>query len=295
MKKKLLVGSFWGVVGILLLCFQFTPAFSLAIAFFTAVASYEILNVAQVKNKAMITLSCITAALIPLIVDYNADFGFLSKIPISTASLILIYLFLQVIFMFTRFEKTRFEHVTMSMFSGLVIPYLMSRLIVIRDLHQAYPEFYTRSNAAYLTLSVLVCCWITDTMSFIFGSKLGKHKMAPKISPKKTWEGAVGGLLGTTVINVIVWLVFFALSKLGWITPIFMPVWAVPIFTIILSAISMIGDLAASTIKRNYGIKDFGKLMGDTHGGVMDRFDSAVYVCGAAYIFIEIFEYFRLS
>lgn len=302
MKKKLLVGTFWGVVGITVLIFQFTPILGILLAFFALVANREILNVAQVKNKPIIVLSCIVAGIFPLAVEYKMylteHIEILKYIDahISPMVFVLLYLFVLVILMFRKFEITRFEHVAMTLISSLFIPYLMSRIIVIRDMYKTVGlDPYTRSNCVYLTLFVLVCSWITDTMSFIFGSKLGKHKMAPRISPKKTWEGAVGGLLGTAAINIIVWLVFFALSSAGKIKPIFVPLWIVPILSIVLSAISMVGDLAASTIKRNYGIKDFGKLMGDTHGGVMDRFDSAVFVCGAAYVFLEIFEAIRLA
>ncbi len=302
MKKKLLVGSFWGVVGITVLILQFTPILGILLAFFAAVANYEILNVAQVKNKPILVLSCAVASVFPLIVEYKSYLighsQFLAYIDnnIPIMAYVLIYLFILVIMMFSKFQITRFEHVSMTLISSLIIPYLMSRLIVIRDMY-IVTDFdpYTKSNCVYMTLFVLVCSWMTDTMSFIFGSKLGKHKMAPIISPKKTWEGAIGGLLGTAVINIIVWLVFFALSKLEIINPIFIPLWIVPVLSIVLSAVSMVGDLAASTIKRNYGVKDFGKLMGDTHGGVMDRFDSAVFVCGAAYIILRVFEAIRLA
>ncbi len=302
MKKKLLVGSFWGVVGITVLILQFTPILGILLAFFAAVANYEILNVAQVKNKPILVLSCAVAGAFPLLVEYEALIlshsellSYISEqMPIM--AFILIYLFVLVIMMFSKFRITRFEHVSMTLISSLLLPYLTSRLIVIRDMYITTDfDPYTKSNCVYLTLFVLVCSWMTDTMSFIFGSKLGKHKMAPNISPKKTWEGAIGGLFGTAAINIIVWLVFFALSSAGKINPIFIPIWLVPILSIALSAVSMVGDLAASTIKRNYGVKDFGKLMGDTHGGVMDRFDSAVFVCGAAYILLRVFEAIRLA
>ena len=290
MKKKLTIGILWGLVGITVLIFQFTPILGVLLAFFACVANQEILNVSQVKNKPIIVLSSVVAAILPFVFEYNL----FKYIPFSPMVLILIYLFVLVILMFSKFEITRFEHVAMTLVSSLLIPYLMSRLVVIRDMYKVDELFYTKSNCVFMTLLVLSCAWITDTMSYIFGSKFGKHKMAPRISPKKTWEGAVGGLLGTAVVNVIFWLVFFALSSAGKINPIFIPVWIVPILSIVLSAISMTGDLAASTIKRNFGIKDFGKIMGETHGGVMDRFDSAVFVVGAAYVFLEVFESIRV-
>ena len=108
---------------------------------------------------------------------------------------------------------------------------------------------------------------------------------SPVISPKKTIEGAIGGVIGTAVINVILFFVFrsfFDLSK-GITLP------AIIIFSVCLSVISIFGDLAASTIKRHHGIKDFGNLL-PGHGGVMDRFDSSCFVFPVLYSLILVFS-----
>ena len=142
-------------------------------------------------------------------------------------------------------------------------------------------EFSTisRGHCRFLVWFCLASAVFTDTFAYFTGVKLGKHKLCPKISPKKTVEGAIGGVLGALVINVIA----LAISN-AWLfhRPIPIPLWAMAIFSVALSVISMFGDLSASTIKRNFGIKDFGNII-PGHGGVMDRMDSISFVTPVVY------------
>ena len=129
---------------------------------------------------------------------------------------------------------------------------------------------------------------MTDTFAYFVGSKLGKHKLCPKISPKKSVEGAIGGVIGAVLLNVLLLFVFKRFffegeSILSYIT--------VVILSVVLSVVSMFGDLAASTIKRNFGIKDFGKLL-PGHGGIMDRFDSALFVMPVLYASVYLINNF---
>ena len=118
----------------------------------------------------------------------------------------------------------------------------------------------------------------------------GKHKMAPNISPKKTIEGAVGGAFAGVLSSVILFLVFdskyFTVHLFTW--------WEIAIISLILCVIGMCGDLSASVLKRNFGVKDYGKLF-PGHGGVMDRFDSALFVLGALYAIIIIYSRIKLA
>lgn len=111
---------------------------------------------------------------------------------------------------------------------------------------------------------IFLCSWGCDTCAYCAGKLLGKHKMAPVLSPKKSVEGAVGGVVGAVLLGLI-----YALATHG-------PSESYMIICGAGALISMVGDLAASAIKRNMGIKDYGKLI-PGHGGVLDRFDSVIF------------------
>ena len=278
MKKKVITGLIGTAFGITMLTLQFTPVYLVALAFFTFRANYELLRAAGVQNKVIVAVTSVPATAMPFVLSYDLT----RFAPLPLVALLLIYVFLLLILMLAMYEKTRFDHISMALVSSLLVPYVMSLLVEIRDF---YPEA-PRSTRAYMMLFTLICAWVTDAMAYFVGSKFGKHKMAPLISPKKSWEGAIGGVIGTVIVNLIVYGVYFGLYKLGWINRLLFPLWLVPILSALLSVIGMLGDLSASVIKRNYGIKDYGTVMGEGNGGVMDRFDSAIFVIGAMYVLL---------
>lgn len=109
--------------------------------------------------------------------------------------------------------------------------------------------------------------WITDSGAYMIGRKIGKNKLAPKISPNKTWEGSIGGTISAVIILAI-YCHFFSVIN-GWITMV--------LVTLILSIFGQFGDLIESSLKRYYGVKDSGKIL-PGHGGILDRFDSMLVV-----------------
>lgn len=113
----------------------------------------------------------------------------------------------------------------------------------------------------------MLIVWLTDSGAYLIGRKIGKNKLAPRISPNKTWEGSVGGTVAATII-LAVYLYFFSVGD-GFITMI--------ILTLILSIMGQLGDLIESSLKRYYGVKDSGKIL-PGHGGILDRFDSMLIV-----------------
>ena len=126
-------------------------------------------------------------------------------------------------------------------------------------------------HGAWLFGLVFIAAWMTDTMAYFTGRLLGKHKLCPKISPKKTIEGSIGG----TVFCALSFLLYgFIVSKITSLNPNYV---MLGISGLVLSVVSQFGDLAASLIKREHGVKDYGKIM-PGHGGVMDRFDSILAV-----------------
>ncbi|MFP3155113.1 phosphatidate cytidylyltransferase [Lachnospiraceae bacterium ZAX-1] len=133
------------------------------------------------------------------------------------------------------------------------------------------------STGAYIVWLAFICSWGCDTCAYCVGVSIGKHKLAPQLSPKKSVEGAVGGVVGAIFLTIIYGFVFQ--KAMGITVPL---IYAMASISGIGALISMIGDLAASAIKRNYGIKDYGKLI-PGHGGILDRFDSVIFTAPIIY------------
>lgn len=119
---------------------------------------------------------------------------------------------------------------------------------------------------------------ITDSFAYFCGRLFGKHKLIPKVSPKKTVEGAVGGLVFGTGAVVLLGALLQERFHIG-----MNPLWYA-LLGLVLSALTQIGDLAASFVKRRLGVKDYGHIMGE-HGGALDRLDSVLFICPAVFAF----------
>lgn len=123
---------------------------------------------------------------------------------------------------------------------------------------------------------ILLTAFGSDIFAYFTGVFFGKHKMAPHLSPKKTWEGAIGGIVGSTAVCWIFGAIFFPENVINCI-----------IIGLIGAPISMLGDLTASAYKRKMGIKDYGNLI-PGHGGIMDRFDSILFTAPFVYYYVAI-------
>ena len=133
----------------------------------------------------------------------------------------------------------------------------------------------------------LVIAWMSDTGAYFVGTFLGKHKMAPVISPKKTWEGFFGGWLISIGLTAVFGVICNAL--IGGMSSLHIKVGLITVFAAVLAPLSVLGDLLASLIKRRCGIKDYGNIM-PGHGGVMDRFDSVIFIAPLLWVLLEIFH-----
>ncbi|MET3732109.1 phosphatidate cytidylyltransferase [Moheibacter stercoris] len=130
----------------------------------------------------------------------------------------------------------------------------------------------------YEILWVFLLIWISDIMAYVVGSYLGKHKLAPKISEKKSWEGAIGGFVFTVLTGYLLEYFFLPESKLNWL-----------IVGIIVAIAAPIGDLVESKLKRTFNAKDSGKWM-PGHGGFLDRLDSFIFVIPMVYLYLLLTE-----
>lgn len=128
--------------------------------------------------------------------------------------------------------------------------------------------FVVARSINFITLLYgMLIVWLTDSGAYLIGRKIGKNKLAPKISPNKTWEGSIGGTVTATIILTI-YLYFLPVGG-AWLPMI--------LLTIVLSIMGQFGDLIESSLKRYYGVKDSGKIL-PGHGGILDRFDSMLIV-----------------
>lgn len=279
MKTRVISGIAIVVIMGLVLCAMYTPVFGVFFALLSAVACYEILRITKVYNKGVIILSSAFAFIVPLFAEYTFKISF--KIAI------LIFIFAQLTIMLVKYKEIKFRNIAASIYAGVFIPFCFSTFILVRDLYEAYPKVIDKKQALFLVVLGVSCSWITDTCAYFVGVKFGKHKMTPTISPKKTIEGAVGGVLGCLVLNMIILYIF---NTYLFTTP-FLSYVILGLISVLLSCSSMCGDLVASIIKRNYDAKDYGNLI-PGHGGIMDRFDSCLFVMPTLYIVITlIFTY----
>lgn len=164
------------------------------------------------------------------------------------------------------YPKYRSEHVMLVYFGLFYVGMMLSYVYQTRMLTQG----------VFLVWLIFICSWGCDTSAYCFGMLLGKHKLAPVLSPKKSVEGAVGGVFGAALLGVL-----YALAINAW-AGAQAEVLVYAIICAVGAVISQIGDLAASGIKRNHDIKDYGRLI-PGHGGILDRFDSVIFTAPIIY------------
>ena len=257
-----------------------TPVLVLVIAFLAAVAANEIMRCAKVENTFIRVVATGYAACVPFFASAKALTPWVSQavwgkvigaVPgvVYLIALVLVLL----LAMLKGYAYTTFEDVAVSVFAGALVPFGFSVFIRLRDM------FQIEQFGIYLIFYGLICALATDSGAQLAGMAFGKHKMSPNISPKKTVEGAIGGLIFSLILNAVAMILYNRLADFK------MDEFAV---TVLLAAclpvsfLGMMGDLSASVLKRNFGVKDFGKIF-PGHGGGMDRFDSSMFTLPVTY------------
>jgi phosphatidate cytidylyltransferase len=170
------------------------------------------------------------------------------------------------------FPKYRSEQVCLAFFGLFYVAVMMSHIYQVR-IHE---------DGLWLVWLIFIGAWGSDTCAYLVGIMIGKHKMSPKLSPKKSIEGGIGGIVGAALIGGI-----YGFVIRDHIVGISNPHLAFAIICGASSVIAQIGDLAASAIKRNYEIKDYGNLI-PGHGGILDRFDSIIFTAPIVFYLSDI-------
>lgn len=278
-----------GLAGFLVAAvFDVKPVITLILSVLAAMANFEIVRAVGNKNKVLFAISCAVSFLTVLLPGFNV------VLP-SAGTVYGIYVLVLMSLMVFFNKEVTFTHTSAAFVASLALPFAFSCFLKLNNIADWFTG-YTHDEGIFFIGLAFSCSWFTDTFAYVVGVKFGKHKMAPVISPKKSVEGAIGGVVITAAINVLlVYLftigcknlydhTFFGESAMKY-------VYIIPI-SIILSLVSMLGDLSASVIKRNYGIKDYGKLI-PGHGGIMDRFDSVIFVAPTLYCILNLISFFK--
>lgn len=229
-------------------------------------AFYEYTKTCKGKVKIISWLGYISCGIISII--HIIPYDYIKIILSLMIPIALLILFLQVIITNMKWNLNDLVYT----FFG--IAYILGFMIFI-------PILYGTENGKFLIWYLLISSWGTDIVAYVIGRNFGKHKFS-KVSPNKSIEGCTAGLVGATVSMVLYTYVlntFFA-QNISYI--------AIAIIGIILSAISQIGDFAASSIKRYLDVKDFSDLI-PGHGGMLDRIDSVIFIAPFAYYILIMF------
>ncbi len=245
---------------------KFSLIINLVLSVIAAICAYELCDAyGTAKNKEFMLPTLVFVASLPII-------GY----AMGWASMVFVYVFIVLIVMIFDYKKieikTLITNASLVVFVGAAI----STLVLLRSYGKGYCGIF------YLLIP-LVLSWSSDSGAFFVGKYFGKNKLCPEISPKKTIEGVLGGILsgviGVFILSIIADCFFLKSNMhLNYIAIFFMAVLAVPV--------GVLGDLLFSIVKRSCGIKDFGNIM-PGHGGLLDRFDSVILVAPFIYIFIR--------
>lgn len=277
MRVRIISGVVGAALLIAVLACPWTIVLSVCLAVMAAIAVWELLhNTGKVPDKWLVFGGMIFAAVEVLAIS---DLFSYENSGIGT----LLLIFLPMLFGVYSLLLAVFRHAKVDVMS-VCYGFAMCLYVTLGfgSLNFLRQGFSNTDGLFYLLLSLLIP-WMSDTGAYFVGTFLGKHKMTPVISPKKSWEGFFGG-----------WIISVAICLLaGYLCTVFVPTVTVnyvylALAALVLAPLSVCGDLFASVIKRQCDIKDYGNIM-PGHGGVMDRFDSVVFIAPMVMMFVLFF------
>lgn len=223
------------------------------------IGMFELYRVFKIEKE----LPAVIGYLIATIYYINLKFAFISDMMMLVLGCLVLLMF---VYVFT-YPKYKTEQMLAAFFGVFYVAVMLSFVYQTREI----------ASGAYIVWLIFLCSWGCDTCAYCVGVLIGKHKMAPILSPKKSIEGAVGGVVGTALLTMLYTYIFRDAMGIGTKEIIMLAA-----ISMIGALISMVGDLTASAIKRNYEVKDYGTLI-PGHGGILDRFDSVIFTAPIIY------------
>lgn len=253
----------------------FAPFFALFTSAVIGLAQWEYYHIAKAKNcQPLVKIGIIGTVAYVFAIFLRAHFLWAVMLPEIVLGLILIgafsYYFIK--------GTDPFVNLAITLFG---IFYLTIPLSCLIDINYFHSEPIVR-DGRWALLYLLLVTKMTDTAAFFIGKKFGRRKLSPYISPKKTWEGAFGGLAGAMITSVVLYILFNLFSNNP---PLGLTFWQSLWLSFLISIAGQFGDLAESLLKRDVGVKDSSHLPG--LGGMLDIVDSLVFTSPLMYIFLE--------
>ena len=271
--KTRIITALVGIVVLVLVLFTFdTLVFNLVVAGISLLAMHEVYNALGFeKADWLLYVVLIPYTLLIMLSNYEHARGL---VMVGTFALVLFYS----IYLVVRNGVVSYQKVSgLALFSGIIM-FCFYSLIFLKMLLPVEEYGY---DAIFFILLILCFAWGGDTCAYFAGRAFGKHKLCPVVSPKKTVEGAIGGVLGTMVFGVAATIIYsvaadrmdiFTQSNIG--VSMFV---IIALLGIVAAVLGIYGDLFASVVKRQCGIKDYGTIF-PGHGGILDRFDSVMFI-----------------
>lgn len=271
MKTRIITAIVAILIFVPVLVFSHTVVFPIAFGILAVVAAWEMLScVGMRKNTCAVLLSLAATAAAMAGAGYFSRIGKTDHFEQLLLTFTYVYLFLMLTL--SVFSKGRLKVSRALTAAGMIffIVFGFSSVVLLRE----------EPHGGYLYLLIFLSAWITDTGAYFTGVFFGRHKLIPDVSPKKTVEGAIGGVFFCVLTFVVFGVIVGQISDL---TPHYV---RLALVGAVVSVVSMIGDLIASLIKRKYGVKDYGWIF-PGHGGVMDRFDSVLATAPFLFMFAD--------
>lgn len=276
MIKRLITAAIGIPIGIFVLYLNNKDLMAGVTAILSVVAVYEILSALKYTgHKAVSLTAMVFSFVLPLLFCYDE---------LREGGIVIAFLFLILMFcaMLVNHRNVKFEEVGLISFVSICIPLAISTLAFFMFRYEEYGVFFI--------VFTLVTTWMADGGAYFAGTFFGKHKLSPEISPKKTWEGFIGGVICSALSGALCGLGYELLDRIalgdGSTLRVNIPILAATGFFV--AWLGLLGDLSMSLLKRQCGVKDFGNIL-PGHGGVMDRFDSVVFTAPFVYLVFQVF------
>ena len=277
MKQRVITGLIGGPLALIAICLRNTIFFNIIVMIATVIAVYEVLKSTKYVRSNAIFITCLVYALASA---YFMLLGFHLSLLCT-----LLYVLALFAIILKQYKTVQLKEISFGFMMTLMVSLSFVLLTIFARGTVIYPETYAGADGVFLLILAIGGAWFCDIGAYFAGTFFGKNKMAPGISPKKTWEGAIGGVASNIVLCLfvgLIWKIFFlsTAEHIQWLL--------LTLYALISAVGSMFGDLVFSVIKRKCNIKDYGNII-PGHGGVLDRFDSVILTAPILYMFIQVF------